>query len=144
MIGENSIHPEYKHNLNRLEHIFPSAYRFLNEIPGGAIWISTSTNAHLYVRKDFLVYIKLPKDRDRYSVILSPYPNSNIVKGTENHSSKLFSSRLPRIIEHHTSSKHWATWQEDDSVEIGNQAPDIFFNELYKELQEIANDIPIA
>jgi hypothetical protein len=144
VIGENNILSEYKNNLNRLKHIFPSAYRFLNEIPGGDIWISTSTNAHLYVRKDFLVYIKLPKNRDRYSLIFSPHPNRNIIKGTENRSHKLFSSRLPKIIEHHTSSKHWATWQEDDSVEIGNQAPDIFFDELYKELQEIAHHIPIA
>jgi hypothetical protein len=144
MIGKNSILPEYKNNLNRLEHIFPSAYRFLNEIPGGDIWISTSTNAHLYVRKDFLAYIKLPKDRDRYSLIFSPHPNANICKGTENQSLKLFSSRLPKIIEHYTSSKHWATRQADDSIEIGDQAPDIFFYELYKELQEIANYIPIA
>ncbi len=140
MIGKNNILPEYQSNLNRLEHIFPDAYEFLNQIQGGDIWISTHTNAHLYVHNDFLAYIKLPKDRDRYSLIFSPYPNSNINTGTENHSHKLFSSRLPKIIEHHTSSKHWATWQEDDSIEIGNQAPGIFFNELYKELQEIANE----
>jgi hypothetical protein len=138
MIGQNRILPEYQNNLNRLEHIFPSAYRFLNQIPGGDIWISTHTNAHLYVHKDFLAYIKLPKTT--YSLIFSPRPNANICTGTENQSLKLFFPRLQQIFEPYTNSRHWTTRRADDSVEIGNQAPDTFFYELEQELQKIANE----
>ena len=140
MIGKNNILPEYQNNLNRLERIFPSAYRFLNQIPGGDIWISTHTNAHLYVHKDFLAYIKLPRNGTTHSLIFSPHPNAHICKGTENQSLKLFFPRLQKIIEPYTNSRHWATPRAGDSVEIGNQAPDTFFHELDKELRKIANE----
>lgn len=93
---------EFEARLYLLKTTFPSAYKFLVDICDDPnfpeVYLGTVSNAHLYFRNCFLVYIQLNKVKTKPNFIrFSPKYHGSIDSGTIDRHEKLF-SRLPSLI----------------------------------------------
>jgi hypothetical protein len=126
----NRIQPKFRLNRKKLRNNFPGAYNFLcysqNYVSSG-LSLSTSTNAHLYFKTNFLMYIKLKSN----SIIISPNFNGRINENSMNKSNKIFPEIFKTIKEMEGFSKGWAISNIDDIL-LNSRTPPTFFDKLIK------------
>lgn len=131
---------KFKESLKRLEHQNPPAYRFVVRIrddgPSRAeLVFSASSNAHLYKRDGFLMYIKLNgRAAAPTHVVLSPHFNLSI-GSRKDRSDLIFPSVIDELLElHHETSGSWSIKLADGGLELKASAPDSFYAMLYSRL----------
>ncbi len=138
----NSIQPKFRSNRERLRTSFPAAYEFLSypeQHHESGTWLSTSTNAHLYLRDGYLMYIVLGND----SLLLSPHHNNKISGIARNRSKLLFPQVINSLIQSLNGFESgWAIPNHDGSVGIRRAAPREFFTELIQRIHGLSwNDV---
>ncbi len=138
MIGKNSLTDKFKNNLEQMRQVNLPAYNFMNKLllQEPYIWLSTVKNAHVYFGNKFLVYI-IFKNTD---ITLNSQFNRQIHVDTEDASNLLFPSPLFDLLNKYQEFKqYWVIKNElKPAVTIQNKMPEIFFEELFKEILKIA------
>lgn len=132
----NKIQRKFKNNRERLKNNFNLAYNFLcfpEQHPNSGLWLSTATNAHLYYKSGFLIYIVIYNN----SIQLSPNFNGRIHSETSNQSNKIFPKIFNEIIKPLNGFKSgWVTRNFDDII-LKSNTPADFFSLLLKAIQEL-------
>ena len=132
----NKIQRKFKMNRERLRNIFPAAYEFLcfpERYSNSGLWLSTSTNAHLYYQDGFLMYIVIRNN----AIILSPNFNGRIHSDASNKSNKIFPKIYNDIIKPLNGfEKGWVSRNFDDII-LSPDTPNDFFSLLIKAIQEL-------
>lgn len=138
--GKCRVKEEFEARLDMLKTTFPGAYKFLADICDTNFpeaYLGTSSNAHLYFRNCFLVYIQLNKVKTKPNFIrFSPKYHGSIDSGTIDRHEKLF-SRFPSLIEKFNGfQRKWAIREKSPRnyrypvYRFTNDTPSEFFDEL--------------
>jgi len=131
------ISKKFRESREALRRFSPAFFEFLcypeaNRRSG--LWLSTATNAHLYLRDGFLTYIRF----EGASLTFSPRYNAQIDGGTEDRSHLLFPQPMMALIERHEGFKAgWAVLRSGGAVEFKSTAPVAFFRDLAKALEQL-------
>lgn len=132
----NKIQRKFRMNREKLRNRFPAAYDFLcfpERFSNSGLWLSTATNAHLYYKNGFLMYIVIRNN----SIILSPNFNGRIHSETSNKSNRIFPKIINEIIKPLNGFDNgWVTRNIDDII-LKSSTPADFFNLLLKTIQEL-------
>jgi hypothetical protein len=136
------ITDKYVRNRDALGNGFPGAYRFLMEIENGAadgIWLSTSSNAHLYKRNAFLSYVRFGNlHHVSQKIVFSPNYHIAIVGGVLDRSCLLFPASISEIVGRHSApSSKWCVELRDGAFEFSAATPDALFSDLLAWLRKL-------
>jgi hypothetical protein len=137
---QNKIGNEYRRRVDRLQHAFPAAYRFLQRLEHEGLahemWISSSSNAHLYKRDAFLAYLLLdPSETAPPSLELKPQFNQQIHHNAIDRSSLVFPKLLEQMAAKHFGWRDgWIRKIRGIAYEVNLRAPDVFFEQLFEQI----------
>lgn len=132
----NALKPIYKVNKERLKSSFPSAYEFLTypeHYREAGLWISTSSNSHLYYNDGFLMYIILGHN----NITLSPKFNGRIHTLTSVKSDLIFPRIFNQIIPKLKGVEEKWAMINDNTLTLNHNTPQLFFNTLLEEIFEL-------
>ena len=141
---KNSIKKGYRNNLRALQQSNPDVYQFLKKLESlekdvPTVWLSTVINAHLYVDRQFIAYIKFPSESE--GITFSSRPNSQIRQGTTDASGSFFQQLLIPLIEQYDDSHRWASQLKTNSrhLEINflTTVPKKFWDQLHTRILDI-------
>ena len=124
----SKIQENYRVKRDNLFSKFKNGYNFLTEAEDNNrdIWLGTSTNAHLYLRNNYLAYIVLNDD----SLSFRARFNHQIYSGTIDKSQEMFSNNFRDLIFSFDGfNKGWA-FQQDEFYNFTDSTPNDFFLSL--------------
>lgn len=124
------IQSKYRTKRDYLQNTFEEAYNFLCRVErnNDDIWLGTSTNAHLYIRNNYLFYIIIEAE----SLMFRARFNNQIYSGTIDNSKIIFSNKFQEMILNLNGFNNgWASKRGDKFV-LKNNTPEEFFERLYK------------
>lgn len=127
---KSTIQSKYRTKRDNFIAAFKEAYEFLNHVEqnNDEIWIGTSTNAHLYLRNNYLCYLVLESD----SLILRGRFNNKIYSGTVDKSHIMFSNDFIGLINKLNGFKdNWAIRSGEKYI-FRKNTPKEFFKILYE------------
>jgi hypothetical protein len=103
------------------------------------MWLSTSVNAHLYKGDGFIAYLKLKNPELKPpSLVISPKFNQQIASHTSDRSSAFFPEPFDSIVaKHEGRAAGWAVRHAAGATELTADAPEAFFDALYRALAEL-------
>ena len=129
ILNNNSkIQENYRVRRDNLYSKFKYGYDFLTllENNNNDIWLGTATNAHLYLRNNYLAYIVVNND----SLSFRARFNNQIYSGTIDKSREMFSSNFKELILAYNGFKNgWANQQGEFYI-FTNSTPNEFFLSL--------------
>lgn len=132
---KSHITPRYAERRERYRDRFPPAHAFLRALeqhPGDGLWLSTSTNAHLYKGPSFLAYIVLSDaSYAPPTLTLSPHFNNRIAEGATDAAGMLFPDAVQQVLHRHSSAPvTWWTSLTESRIELRCETPSAFFDDL--------------
>lgn len=140
---DHYLDPKYLARVAQMELLNPPAFRFLSRLQDSGLdhglWLSTTTNVHIYKGQAFLMYVKLqgPKPEPT-SVVLSPDYNNMIAQDATDQSRLLFPRAVEKMIMARRGfSTHWARRTPRGDMVIKPSAPDAFFEALFDQLRDL-------
>ena len=144
---DQKISKKYAGNRDALAASFPGAYRFLLELENGAasgLWLSTSTNAHLYKQGAFLSYIRFGNLQYACpAIILSPDFHISIVRGTSDQSRLLFPEIVSTFVRNPAvPGSLWWSESSDGAFEFRSATPESVFQDLLDRLRTLEIETP--
>ena len=140
---QHHLEPKYLARLAKLEHLHPSAFRFLTRLqtegPAHDLRLSTSTNAHVYKAAGYLMHIKLQGlRREPTSIVLSPTLHIMIEQDAVDRSELLFPTTIKKLVMEHGGFKAgWAQSPAGVDIELKASTPDSFFEAVLSTLREL-------
>lgn len=129
------VQAKYRMNRDNLKTRFKFAYDFLTiaENNDKDIWLSTSTNAHLYLRNNYLVYIVLNYD----SISFRARYNQKIHSSTVDKSKEMFSNKFEDLILSLDGYKKGWFVQQNEFYTFMSSTPNEFFLSLFDYISKL-------
>ncbi len=132
----SKIQAKYRAKRDSLYDVFNSGYNFLtsSENNNKDIWLGTSTNAHLYLRNNYLAYIVI----NNTALTFRARFNNQIYSGTVDKSGDMFASNFRKLILTQKGFENGWAIQRGENFSFTNSTPNEFFTSLIEYISKLS------